>query len=125
MKKITFALLIFCAVACGPGECIDLDTGVETELQNGDLVCIDGDEFEFFADDARCECGAVCVWEGEFRLSFHNTEGVNIYTYRQVDTTSNETPPFADSFRMISFTGNQDCGEPNKVDDVVFTVRID
>jgi len=125
MKKITFALIIFCAFACSTPECIDLELGIETELKNGDLVCIDGAEYSFFGKDDRCPCGGNCIWEGEFRLNFQDSEGVNIYTYHQIDTLSNETPPFSESFSLVNLIGQADCGDPDKIDDVTFVVKID
>jgi len=123
MKKITFALLIFCAFACNSPDCIKLKSSKETELQNGDLVCINGEEYSFFATDDRCPCSISCFWQGEFIFDFENSEGVNIYTHHQFLTERNEIPPFADSFELISNHGA--CQDQTDINDIIFSVRID
>ena len=124
MKKITFAFLILCVVGCSSSNCTKLKLGKETEIQNGDLVCIEGEEYSFMATDDRCPCSISCFWEGEFRFNFENSEGVNIYTHHQLLTDRNEIPPFADSFELIS--SHRWCqDQSDNINDIIFTVRID
>lgn len=123
MKKIIFALLIFCAFACNSSDCIKLKLGKDTELQNGDLVCIDGEEYSFRVTDSRCGCWISCFWQGEFIFDFENSEGVNTYTYHQFQSEFNEIPSIADSFELVS--DHPWCSSQNNIDDIIFTVRID
>ena len=125
MKQLPLFILILCTFSCSKKDCINLELGTETELASEDLVCIDGTEYTFFPQDMRCPCNVDCFWGGEFILNFEDAAGVNVYTFHQVDSMSNVTPPFAESFRIIDVTGQSDCGDESKIDDVTFFVQID
>lgn len=125
MKQLIISILIFSCFACGDNTCTTVNLGEETEVKNGDLLCIEGEEFTLIAEDQRCACGATCVWQGEFLLSFQSPEGVNEYTYHQVDTMSNVTPPFASSFSLVNLLGEGECGDEEEIDNVTFVIQID
>lgn len=124
MKLLLPILLSLFLLSCSDSNCIKLKDGVQTELKNQDLVCIDGTEYNFIAMDQRCPCNTDCIWAGEFILNFENTDGVNIFTFHEKDTMSNVDPPFADSFRIVDVENEGDCGNEDNIDDYSFFVQI-
>lgn len=128
MKLSLFTLLILCTLSCAVEQeaCIDIPFGTPTEVQTNDLVCIEGAEYTFLASDQRCPCGQTCIWEGEFILNFEDADGINVYTYHQVDTAVNLVPPFSESLILTNFFGQvEGCGDDSKIDEVTFVIQLD
>lgn len=125
MKKIIFALILCCSLACNKEEqCIEVTYGTAITLETETLLCIGGEEYTFVAVDERCCCGCVCIWEGQFLLNFNNADGSTAYQFEQVMIDENEVPPFGTSLEVTGISGEGDCGGENNINDISFTIII-
>lgn len=126
MKKLLFIIAVFTVFSCGTEDvCKELTLGQAIELSTENLVCIEGTEYTFTAEDSRCPCGQTCVWEGEFILYFDDAAGNTIFTYHQVMEELNVDPPFGESFTLVSIDMENECGDQSSIDEVLFTILVD
>lgn len=126
MKHFLFLLITLFIISCGKDDaCTEINFGESIALTTETLVCINGTEYTFIAEDQRCCCGCVCVWEGEFVLMFEDSEGAVVYTFHESLETDNLEPPFAEGMEIISITNQEpDCGDNSKIDEVSFTIQV-
>lgn len=123
MKNILVIILAISFIACDrQDECTQIIFGSEVDLKSDELICIDGNEFTFIAEDNRCACGVNCISPGEFLLNFENNQGVNVYSYHQDPMIENEDPPFGSAISIVRILGQGECGDQSEIDDVSFTL---
>ena len=125
MKQTLFILLTLCIFSCGKNDsCTEVTLGENIRLADMDLICINDVEYTFEAKDERCACGTECVWEGEFVLTFLDSDDNVVYTFNE-SREDNPSPPFGESL-VIESIENQvpDCGDDSKIDEVRFTLLI-
>ncbi len=124
MKRTLFLFLLISIFACNKEDCIELELENPTTVKNQDYLCINGQEYQLLVDDARCPCETDCFWEGEFVLSLQDANDEIVFIYNQIDSSSNESPFFAETFEISNVSNEGPCGDPSKVDMVLFEILI-
>lgn len=125
MKQLILSLLVLSCFSCGDQSCIQLTPEDEIMVKHNDELCINGEAYTLVIEDQKCPCDLDCLWAGEFILNFENSEGVNVYAHRQITASADATPPFANSFNVLSDSVEGLCGGSYNLEDVIFTVQVD
>jgi len=126
MRTLLFILSTLCIFSCGKDDvdpCTEISLGESVVLNNNELVCIDGTEYTFTAVDDRCPCDTICAWEGEFLMTFEEKDGTAIFEYHTSPIMESDDPIIGEIFN-ISISAPSDCGAPDEIDEVLFTVAF-
>lgn len=120
--------LVFC-IGCQKNDnsCKSVEYLVPFTLKKGDNACfVDGTELVLKGViDSRCPCDAICIWEGEFSLTFDVTIGNkhHEYTFGSSEKTP-DNPPFTTPKISFQSVLPSEC-EQTDSDNYTFTFLVE